>query len=105
MPIVGYGPPADWVPMVQDRFRPGEGRLLLGARVGDVTSAFANAQLRTLPGSPPQHIVYLDNAYVGEGARGHGIGEAILARVEAWAQERGLQEVQLECFVGNELGL
>ena len=76
MPIVGCGPPDDWRREVQEGFQPGAAALILLAKVANEAAAFANAAIRSSPGSPPQRFAYLDNVYVREGMRGRGIGQA-----------------------------
>ncbi len=104
MPIVGYGPPEDWRGEVQERFRPGPDALVLVAKVANEAAAFANAVIRNSPGSPPQRFAYLDNVYVREGMRGRGIGQAILASVEAWAAAKGADMIRLDVFANNDPG-
>ena len=41
----------------------------------------------------------LGGLVVDEGARGHGVGRALVARVESWARERGLRELCLRSNV------
>jgi ribosomal protein S18 acetylase RimI-like enzyme len=103
MPIVGYGPPADWVEEVQRRFKPGPDAILLLVKSEGKALAFANAMLRTAPGTPPQRFAYLDNVYVLAEARGRGIGRAVLEYVETWAGQCGVEAVHLEVLAGNDL--
>jgi len=105
LPIVGYGPPPTWVEDMKARFKPGAEALILVGRLADVPVAFANAQVRTAAGSPPQRFAYLDNVYVVAEARGQGIGQAILARVQAWAAEKETDALHLDCLAGNDIGL
>ncbi|MPZ49654.1 MAG: GNAT family N-acetyltransferase [Dehalococcoidia bacterium] len=102
MPIVGYGPPVDWISEVQSRFRPGPDSMLLLARSEGRAVAFANAYLRTTPGSPPPRFIYVDNVYVLAEARGRGIGSALLSCFESWARERGVEEIRLDVFASND---
>jgi GNAT superfamily N-acetyltransferase len=103
LPIVGYGPPSEWIEEIRERFRPGFEALLLLVRSGGEGVAFANAMVRTAPGSPPQRFAYLDNVYVLEKFRGYGIGTAVLAHVENWAARKGCKTLRLEVLAGNDL--
>jgi len=104
MPIVGCGPPDDWRREVQEGFQPGAAALILLAKVANEAAAFANAAIRSSPGSPPQRFAYLDNVYVREGMRGRGIGRRLLAGVEAWAAAKGADTIRLDVFANNDLG-
>jgi GNAT superfamily N-acetyltransferase len=105
MPLVGYGPPPDWVEQTIERLRPGPEAMLVVARSSGRAVGFANALIRTAPGSPPQRFLYLDNVYVTEDSRGKGAGQAILARIESWATEQGISELRLDVFADNEMGV
>ena len=39
---------------------------------------------------------------VAEAARGSGVGSLLVAAAEAWCRDRGLPEVTLHCYLGNE---
>ncbi len=44
----------------------------------------------------------LISMWVSPQARGHGVGERLVAAVEQWARQRGADQLRLEVAVGNE---
>jgi ribosomal protein S18 acetylase RimI-like enzyme len=64
--------------------------------------AFANAVIRTSPGSPPPRFAYIDNVHVLSESRGLGVGTAIARYLEAWAEALGIRELRLDVFANNE---
>ncbi len=45
---------------------------------------------------------YLDEMYVDEGARGHGLGKALIEAAEDWAREMSMTQMRLNVFLWNE---
>lgn len=44
---------------------------------------------------------YLGYMFVSEQARGKGVNQKIIARLEAWAKSRGINEVRLDVYAEN----
>jgi GNAT superfamily N-acetyltransferase len=99
LPIVGFGPPPNWVEEMQRRLEPSKEALILIARTAGRAVGFANAMIRT-GGNASRHL-YVDNVYVRETARGNGAGSALLTHLEAWAREREIAELRLDVFTAN----
>jgi ribosomal protein S18 acetylase RimI-like enzyme len=72
-----------------------EGRLL----------GLARCAVRTYEGWSgivPRRVAHVPSLGVQQEARGTGIGRALMQRVHAWAQERGLAAVELDVWAFNE---
>lgn len=74
--------------------RPGQPRLVLVADAGGEVSGMATAQLlvSTAEGGP---ALLVEDVVVLPGARGQGIGRALIARIEAWGRRLGATRLQL----------
>jgi len=68
-------------------------------REGTVVGWVHCHERRTLVAEPQVEILGL---VVAEGRRGRGIGGALMARAEAWANERGLSRVRLNSAVHRD---
>ena len=58
------------------------------------------------PGSPllyPSHFGYVSSVYVVPLLRRRGVLRALLARAEAWCNERGLREIRLHNVVDSDI--
>jgi aminoglycoside 6'-N-acetyltransferase I len=49
-------------------------------------------------------VVFLEGWYVDPDFRGKGIGRALVEAVEAWARDRGLQELASDALLDNQTG-
>ena len=64
--------------------------------------------MRSAPSFPilvPLHYALIDTIVVTEGARGHGIGHALMAYTEAWARNQGVDRIELNVFTFNAAAL
>jgi GNAT superfamily N-acetyltransferase len=95
----------DW-PEKWRRFISGpEARLVLIAREGGEPAGLMMAVERRDPALFAETFVHLEDAYVREPYRRSGLGSAMLRRVEAWSQHRGVPEVRLGVVAANQLGV
>jgi GNAT superfamily N-acetyltransferase len=49
-------------------------------------------------------FAYLQEAFVRAEARSQGVGQALLARAEAWCESRGAVDLRLDVWAANTLG-
>jgi ribosomal protein S18 acetylase RimI-like enzyme len=95
----------DWHERWRDHIAPTDDRLILIARDGDSAVGYLNVWIRRDFGIFKELIGFIEDAYVKEDSRNHGIGSAMLARAEAWCRSRGAVEARLTVAASNELGL
>ncbi len=53
----------------------------------------------------PRKYVYVDEIAVKLGFRGRGIGKQLMKRVHLWAEERGINEIELNVWEDNKLAI
>lgn len=61
--------------------------------------------VRKTPDMPilvPRTFLQIDALVVDDGQRGKGIGQALMAAVDAWARGRGIRELELGVWAFNE---
>jgi ribosomal protein S18 acetylase RimI-like enzyme len=73
--------------------------LVDGEAVGFVTVASGNESHSLLQ---PMRWARVNSICVLEGARGRGVGRALMARAEAWARAEGAEELRLVVWAFNE---
>ena len=85
-----------------DQLLDGTGVVAL-AVVGGETVGFAEISVRVdhVEGATIAPVPYLEGWYVAEAHRGQGIGRALLAFAERWAQARGFREFASDAEIGN----
>ena len=76
------------------------GVVLVAVDANDMILGFAQAEPRRLVFTEP--FVELAALVVDESARGHGVGVALLAAVEAWARGQGFDRVRVRSNVVRE---
>ena len=74
------------------------GRILVVGGIDDVVLGFADASLDR---AGPVSVALLRAAYVEEGARGVGIGEAMIQLVTEWAVEQGCSGIDAHALPGS----
>lgn len=72
-------------------------RVLVGT-IDDVVVGYAWARERTL--ADGRRIAVIDDLYVEAGARGVGVGEALMDELVAWARERGCAGIDAVALPG-----
>lgn len=66
---------------------------------------FVSASLRDwAEGCESRPVPFLEGWFVAEGHRGHGVGAALVAAVEAWARSLGHTEMGSDTWLDNEAG-
>ena len=95
----------DWSERQQRYYAGQDPVLILIARDSDKAAGFLNARVERDPWSFAEVFAVIDNAYVVPEARRRGVGRALLARVEAWCEGQGIDEVRLNAYAGNKLGV
>lgn len=83
---------------------PGETINLIARDAEGVALGFAEAALRHdyVNGCRTSPVAFLEGIFVQPEARGRGVARALVAGVEAWAQERGCTEFASDCAIDNE---
>lgn len=73
------------------------------AEDGEGVCGFAEASLRSdyVNGTQTSPVAFLEGWYVAPSRRGHGIGRALVAAVEAWGRERGCRELASDALLEN----
>ena len=75
---------------------------LVAERAAGALCGFAEVGARAFAdGCDTQPVAYLEGWYVDADVRHHGIGAALLSRVEAWARERGYRELASDTELDN----
>jgi GNAT superfamily N-acetyltransferase len=75
--------------------------VLLVAEVDQDIVGLAEVYVRHDVGDPPKlryRYGYVQSLMVGESARGHGIGTALMTAAEHWAKSQGASEMRLETW-------
>lgn len=82
----------------------GETINLIARDAEGVALGFAEAALRYdyVNGCKTSPVAFLEGIFVQPEARGRGVARALVAGVEAWAQERGCSEFASDCAIDNE---
>ena len=87
---------------LEDEFRRGleadDARLLVGT-IDDVTVGYAVARVEQLPDGTTHGVV--DDIYVEPGARGVGLGEAMMDDLVAWCHEHGCTGMDAMALPGD----
>jgi GNAT superfamily N-acetyltransferase len=95
----------DWRERIRDHLASAtEGLTLLARDNAGAPIAFLDGAITRDYGIFDEVVAAIDNTYVANGARGSGVGKALVGRFEAWARERGATEVRLNVQAGNTLG-
>lgn len=83
---------------------PGETVNLIARDAEGVALGFAEAALRHdyVNGCKTSPVAFLEGIFVQPETRGRGVARALVAGVEAWAQERGCTEFASDCAIDNE---
>jgi aminoglycoside 6'-N-acetyltransferase I len=77
---------------------------LVAERAAGALCGFAEVGARAFAdGCDTQPVAYLEGWYVDADVRHHGIGAALLSRVEAWARKRGYRELASDTELGNRV--
>jgi 8-oxo-dGTP diphosphatase len=74
------------------------GRIVVLGEIDGVALGFAAAHVAPAPGPV---VAVVDAVFVQPGARGIGLGEAIVNEVVAWAESQGCQGVDIPALPGN----
>jgi GNAT superfamily N-acetyltransferase len=66
---------------------------------------FLNGAVHKDQGIFREPFAFVNNAFVVEQARSHGVATALLRSFEVWARAAGAEDIRLNVSAGNELGL
>jgi len=84
--------------------RPDAAVVVCGRELGGLCG-FAEVSVRSYAdGCASSPVAFLEGWYVDPDRRGSGVGRALVGAVEAWARERGLQELASDALLDNEAG-
>jgi aminoglycoside 6'-N-acetyltransferase I len=73
------------------------------AREGSAAVGFAEVFIRPFAnGCVSRPVPFLEGIWVAPGARGRGVGSALLGAVEAWSRSRGFAEIGSDTDIENE---
>lgn len=79
-------------------------RVFLAHRPGGGLRGFAEASIRPWAiGCDPGPVGYLEGWFVDEDARRQGVGQALIAAVEAWVRSRGCRQLASDAELGNDV--
>jgi GNAT superfamily N-acetyltransferase len=96
----------DWEPRSRSYLTLGPDRLILiGRDASGVAVGCINASIRRDYGLFDELVGWIDDAFVREEHRGHGLGNLLLSHAEAWHRANGVCDVRLQALIGNDLGL
>jgi GNAT superfamily N-acetyltransferase len=95
----------DWAARQRQRLVTGDGGIVLLARRGDRAVGLMNARRLHNPALREEDYGYVDFAFVSPDVRSRAVGSALVERIEAWAAERGLRQVQLTVIAANTGGV
>jgi ribosomal protein S18 acetylase RimI-like enzyme len=102
LPIIGFGPPADWRDEIRGRLQRADGIVLLAVDASGAIG-YANAWLEA--GRIDGTSAYIDNVYVLSRARRTGAGSAMLEAIATWAREAGATALRLWVRPGNQIAV
>jgi aminoglycoside 6'-N-acetyltransferase I len=78
--------------------------VVAGVRESGGLCGFAEVSTRPYAdGCRTSPVAFLEGWYVDPDFRGQGVGRALVGAVEAWARERGLQELASDALLDNEV--
>ena len=101
----GCGALRHWLEIQQLTKSSGEGIVLVAENDDDGSlCGFAEVSIRRdhVDGAASAPVAYLEGWYVDAQVRGRGIGRKLLAAVESWAAERGLNELASDAELDNK---
>ena len=77
--------------------------LVLVAREGDAVVGFAEAAIRNdyVNGCETSPVAFVEGIYVVPQQRRRGVAKAMIAAIEAWAEQRGLRELASDALLDN----
>ena len=77
--------------------------LVLVAREGDTVIGFAEAAIRRdyVNGCETSPVAFVEGIYVMPQQRRRGVAKAMIAAIEAWAEQRGLRELASDALLDN----
>jgi len=81
-----------------------ENTALLVAEVDGLVTGLVHLSIADAPPIPilvPRRVAIIENLVVGEGFRQAGIGRALMAAAQAWAQRQGADSVELTVYEFN----
>ena len=77
--------------------------LVLVAREGEAVIGFAEAAIRNdyVNGCETSPVAFVEGMYVVPQQRRRGVAKAMIAAIEAWAEQRGLRELASDALLDN----
>ncbi len=77
--------------------------LVLVAREGEAVIGFAEAAIRNdyVNGCETSPVAFVEGIYVVPQQRRRGVAKAMIAAIEAWAEQRGLRELASDALLDN----
>ena len=83
--------------------REASGLLVLVAREGEAVIGFAEAAIRNdyVNGCETSPVAFVEGIYVVPQQRRRGVAKAMIAAIEAWAEQRGLRELASDALLDN----
>jgi ribosomal protein S18 acetylase RimI-like enzyme len=95
----------DWQERLRAHLASAAESLILVARSGGEAIGFITAGVNRSPALFNETFGYVGDAYVRPEARSLGVGQTMLAQVEAWCQTCGVDELRLSVVAANKLGV
>jgi GNAT superfamily N-acetyltransferase len=92
---------------------PGTNQCRLVGVINDEVVGYLTATLHDATAHPEQHLdrararpsVWVDSLMVRDSARRHGVGRALMAAIEEWAEGRGADVVELDTFARSPISV
>ncbi len=104
-PLTGRELRGDWEPTFREHLKSlTEGLVLLATAAGEAIGLM-NATVLGREGVFPEPYGWVDNACGTAAWRIKGVGQALLARVEAWCREAGIDDLRLNVMAANKAGI